>query len=262
MTPEANPVRARIAQGGVALGLIVRIVRSAEIVTVAKASGHDFLFLDTQHAAFDRETVAALVLAARMAGIAALVRLRSPADADAALYLDAGAAGVIVPDVNTADEARDIVRRCRFAPRGARSLPGPLVQDGYRPSAPAEAMRRADAETLIVAMIENAEGVANAGSIAAVDGIDVLHVGCVDLLLSLGRPGEMGCPEMSAAIDAIAAAAQAHGRILGIGGDRDPVRRAGYIRQGARFMTTDLDVTVLLETMTARVAALRAMETP
>lgn len=258
---DTNPIHTRIASGGVALGLIVRATRTGEIAVIARASGHDFLFIDTQHAAFNRETVAGLILASRGAGVAPLVRLRAPDDADAALYLDAGAGGLIVPDVSTADQARAVVQRCRFPPRGRRSLPGPLIGDDFRAVAPAEAMRRTDAQTVIVAMIETPHGVANADAIAAVDGIDVVHVGCVDLLLALGKPGQQDCPEIMDAIETVAAAAQRHDRLLGIGGDRDPDRRAGFIRRGARFMTTELDTSLLLQACTAQVTAIRRVET-
>jgi len=261
MTTQANPIRARIAAGGVALGLIVRAVKSADIALIARASGHDFLFLDTQHAAFDRETIAGIIIAARGAGISPLVRVRSHADPDMALWLDAGAGGLIVPDLNTTEQAREVVRRCRFPPLGQRSLPGPMLQDDFRPEAPETAMRRADDETLLVAMIETPVGVANAAEIAAVDGIDALHVGCVDLLLALGRPGQHGCPEILAAIETVAEATERSGKILGIGGERDPDRRTRLIRRGARFMTTDLDVSLLVEAATARVADIRKMET-
>jgi staphyloferrin B biosynthesis citrate synthase len=256
-----NPIRARIAGGGVALGLIVRAVRSGDIALIARASDHDFLFIDTQHAAFNRESVANIIIAARGAGVSPLVRVRSYADPDAALWLDAGAGGLIVPDVNTAEEARALVKRCRFPPRGQRSLPGTLIQDDFRPAPPNDAMRRADAETVLVAMIETPRGVENAAEIAAVDGIDVLHVGCVDLLLALGRPGQQGCPEILEAIETVANATERHGKILGIGGERDPERRAAFIGKGAGFMTTDLDTNLLLEATTARVAAIRKMET-
>lgn len=261
MLVATNPIRARIADGGVALGLIVRAVRSAEIALIARASDHDFLFIDTQHAAFNQETVASIIIAARESGVYPLVRVRSSLDADAALWLDCGAGGLIVPDVNTAEEARGLVSRCRFPPRGQRSLPGPLIQDDFCPISPEDAMRKADAETVITAMIETKVGVANADEIAAVDGIDVLHVGCVDLLLALGLPGQQGCPEILEAIELVAAAAERHGKILGIGGERDPERRARFIRRGARFMTTDLDINLLLKAATERVSTIRTMET-
>lgn len=257
MSATRNPIQARIAVGGVALGLIARVVRTPEIALIARATDHDFLFIDRQHAAFDLETIATLIATCRGAGIAPMVRLKSPADADAALYLDMGADGLIVPDVNRADQARALVCRCRFPPRGQRSLPGPLVQDDFRPVPPAEAMRNADRATVLVAMIETLEGLDNVDAIAAVEGIDVLHVGCVDLLLSMGRPGAQGCPEILSAVCRVAGAAQRHGKILGIGGDRDPARRAAFVRQGAKFMTTDLDMALLMAGAGSAVAAIR-----
>ena len=257
MSVAGDPIRRRIAAGGVALGLIVRTVRSGEIAAIARASDHDFLFIDTQHAIFGREAVAEIITAARGAGLAPLVRIRGSEDPDASLFLDAGAAGLIVPDVSTAEQARRIASRCRFAPRGRRSLPGPLAHNASQPLSTREAMELVDSKTLLVCMIETLEGLADVEAIAAVDGVDVLHVGAVDLLLALGRPDAQGCPEILEAIARVAEAARRHGKVLGIGGDRDPQRRQDYVRQGARFMTTDIDTALLLKGATSAVAVMR-----
>lgn len=262
MIGTPNPIHTRIAGGGVALGLIARVVRSAEIALVARASGHDFLFIDTQHAAFNSETIAVLIAACRGADIAPLVRLKSHDDLDASLYLDLGAGGLIVPDIGTAQQIKAVIQRCRFPPVGKRSLPGPFMQDDFKPTPPQDAMFRTDEGTIIVAMIETLEGLKNVDAIAAVEGLDVLHVGCVDLLASLGKPGAQGCPEIMAAIDQVAKATRQHDKILGIGGDRDPLRRAAFIRQGAQFMTTDMDISILLNGATSSVTALRKVERP
>jgi staphyloferrin B biosynthesis citrate synthase len=256
-----NPVRRRIAADEAALGFVVRSSRSGEIARIALASGHDFLYIDTQHAMFSRETVDEIITACNGLGVAPLVRIRSADDPDASRFLDAGAAGLIVPDVSTAAQARRIVRTCRFPPLGARSLPGgPLIPFG-RGAAPAdEAMARSNAETLLVCMIETSEGVANADEIAALDGVDALHVGCVDLLVALGKPGQAGCPEVMAAIAQVARATRTHSKIFGIGGDWEPERRLGYLRDGARFLTTGTDTSLLLEVATERVAAIREVE--
>lgn len=131
------------------------------------------------------------------------------------------------------------------------------MHNDFRPVPAAEAMRAADEATLLVARIETVEGLANVEEIAAVDGIDVLHVGCVDLLLALGKPEQHGCPEIVDAISKVAQAARRHGKIPGIGGDRDAGRRRHYIEEGARFMTTDTDVTLLMRAADAVVAAIR-----
>lgn len=252
-----NPVRRRIDTGEVALGLIVRLTRSGEIARIAQATGHDFLFIDTQHAAFSRESVAEIITAAQGRGVAPLVRVRGYDDPDASLFLDAGAAGIIVPDVASVEQAASIVRACRFPPLGNRSLPGPLTHFDLQEAPAQEAMDRANAETVIVCMIETTQGLASVDDIAGIEGVDVLHVGCVDLLLALGEPGAFGCPAMREAIDRVAHATREHHKILGIGGDRDPERRADYVRQGARFMTTGTDVEMLTAEATRIVTSIR-----
>lgn len=254
----SNSAKARMQADEVALGLIVRTVRTAEIARIARASGHDFLFLDTQHALFSPQTVERILEAASAIGLAALVRVRGCDDPDLSRFLDAGASGVIVPDVSTAEEAGRAVRAARFAPRGRRSLPGPLARtQGQSVEAAMVAM---DDAILLVCMIETREGVANAEAIAAVDGVDVLHVGCVDLLHDMGKSGAFGDPEIMAAMTRVIAAARRQGRWAGLGGDRDPKRQTLFIRQGVRFMTTQIDGALLAAEAARVVAGIRERE--
>lgn len=243
--------------GHVALGIIVRLARSGEIAEIARASGHDFLFIDTQHAAFSLETVAHMAQAARGCGIAPLVRVRRFDDPDIGRLLDAGAEGIIVPDVGSAAQAKRAVDAAKFAPLGRRSVPGPFPEFDYRPVPVGDATARLNQTNLLVCMIETVEGLDTVDEIAAVEGVDVLHVGCVDLLQSLGQPGAFGGPAIMGAIDRVAAAARRHGKHLGVGGDRDLARVRSFIAAGARFLTTQTDVALMLAEATRLGAALR-----
>jgi len=240
-----NAAQARLQAEELALGLIVRIARSPEIARVARATGHDFLFLDAQHAAFSPETVGSIAHAAQGCGVAPLVRVRSCDDPSLSLYLDVGASGIIVPNVDSPEEARRAVRAAKFAPLGGRSMPGPLALLDFRP-ADHKAARAINDATLLVCMIETRRGVANAEAIAAVNGVDVLHVGCVDLLHDFGEPHALGAPDFTAAVEHVVAAARRCGKFAGVGGDRDPERQAHYLRAGARFLTTQTDVGLLM----------------
>ena len=95
-------------------------------------------------------------------------------------------------------------------------------------------------------MIETPEGLANVDEIAAVPGVDVIHVGSSDLLTAMGTPGAYGTPEHLAALDKVMAAAKKHGKIAGVGGDRNIPRQVDFIRKGARFLTTNSDIAMLL----------------
>lgn len=94
-------------------------------------------------------------------------------------------------------------------------------------------------------MIETREGVRNIEAIAAVPGIDVIHIGMNDLLTNMGKPGQYTDPELVAAVDRIQAACKAHGKYFGCGGHRDPKAQAAVIRKGVQFLTTPTDIGLL-----------------
>src|SRR3954466_12481190 len=107
-----NPALERMRAGEVALGMLVRLGRSGDIARIARTTGHDFIFIDVQHAIFDLQTIAHIAQAALGCGITAMVRTRGAGDPDTALLLDNGVTGIVVPDVNTAADARKAVETC------------------------------------------------------------------------------------------------------------------------------------------------------
>jgi len=240
-----NPVKRKLAAGGVALGVGVRLVRSAEIARIARASGHDFLFIDVQHSLFNLETIGHLAQAAQALGIAPLARVRSVRDPDVQALLDNGVTGIVFPDVNTAEDAARAVAAVRFAPLGRRSVTGGYPHFDYRAVPLAEAVPAVEAATLLVCMIETREGVRNVEAIAATPGIDVIHIGMNDLLTDMGKPGQYADPELEEAVARVLAACRAHGRHFGCGGNRDPRAQAAVIRRGAQFLTTQTDIGLL-----------------
>jgi len=257
MPTLVNPVKARMLAGEAALGMNVRLARSGDIARIAKASGHDFLFIDRQHSLFTLETIGQLAAAATGSGIAPLVRVRSVDDPDTALLLDNGVGGIVFPDVSTAEAARRGVAVAKFPPIGRRSVAGGYPQFDFRPVPVGEATAALNDATLVVCMIETLEGLANVEAIAAVDGVDVVHVGSNDLLVAMGKPGRFGDPQIVAAIERVIAAAKAHGKFAGIGGDRHLERQVAFIRKGARFVTTQTDIGMLMAEATRVAGELR-----
>ena len=121
-----NPVKAKLAAGGTALGLGVRLSRSPDVVRIARASGHDFVFIDVQHSIFNLETIGFMAQCAMELGVAPVARVRSVYDQDVPLLLDNGVTGIVFPDVNTEEQARHCVAVTRFAPLGRRSVTGEI----------------------------------------------------------------------------------------------------------------------------------------
>jgi 2-keto-3-deoxy-L-rhamnonate aldolase RhmA len=246
MNDITNPVLRRLEADELALGLIVRLARSGDIARIAHTTGHDFLFLDVQHAIYSLETIGHIAQVALGCGVAPLVRVRSVRDPDISVMLDCGATGIVFPDVNNAEDAALAVRTAKFAPIGARSVTSGYPIFNFRPVPPREAIPLLNANTVVVCMIETLEGLRNVDAIAAVAGIDVLQVGLSDLLAQMGKPGAYGDPEGMAAVARVAAAARAHGKHAGVGGDNDLGRQTEFIRQGVRFISTQSDGAFLI----------------
>ncbi len=250
-------MRERMQSGETVFGLGVRLARSGEIALLAKAAGFDWLFVDMEHNALSIDTAAQICLAAQAAGLPALVRIPGDDPLTAARLLDGGAAGIVVPHVDTPEQIAPVVERCRFPPRGRRSIGGPLPQLHYAALPAAEHMAKADARTLIVAMIESPKAVANAGDIAAVAGVDALLFGSNDLALEMGIPGRLDDPRIEAAYREVIAAARAHDKLVGLGGVYTAELLERYLPLGFRFALLGSDLALVLAGARERVATAR-----
>ena len=237
-----NAVKELFKADKVALGMIARIARSGDIARIAKTTGHDFVFVDGQHALYSVETTGHIAQAALGCGVVPMARVRSCDDPDTQVLLDNGIMGIVFPDINTADEAKRAVSRAKFPPIGKRSVSGSYTMFDFRTVSTSDAVTALNEATLVVCLVETAEGLENVDAIAAVEGVDVVHVGSNDLMTSLGKPGQYGTPTHIAALDKVFAAAKKHGKIAGIGGDRNLERQMEFIRKGARFLTTNSDI--------------------
>jgi 2-keto-3-deoxy-L-rhamnonate aldolase RhmA len=154
--------------------------------------------------------------------------------------------GIVFPDVNTAEEAKRAVNRAKYPPIGKRSVGAGYPILDYRPTNTAEVVPALQANTLVVCMIETQEGLDNVEAIAAVDGVDVIHVGSNDLLTAMGKPGTFGSPEHVAALEKVIAAAKKHGKTPGVGGDRNLARQVEFIRKGMHFITTNSEAAFIV----------------
>jgi 2-keto-3-deoxy-L-rhamnonate aldolase RhmA len=245
-------------EGQPALGLTTRMARGAEAVRIARASGHDFVRIDTQHAAFGLETVAQIAQAGLAEHYPTVVRVRGLADPNAAVLLDAGIGGIIFPDIDDATQAAAAVSLTRFPPIGERSYGGSYAHFDYENVAPADAMVQLNQSTLLACMIESRSALENVEHIAAVPGIDVIHLGMSDLLASMGRPGDYDHPSLMSALDRIVSAAANNGILVGCGGAPTVEHQAMVIEHGARFVTTRADANFVIAGAREWLALLKA----
>jgi 4-hydroxy-2-oxoheptanedioate aldolase len=212
--------------------------------------GFDWIGLDGQHGLFGHERTIALTQAAALGGTPVLIRVASHDAATIGHALDAGAEGVIVPAVESADQARRIVSACRYPPDGTRSW-GPTRMA-------ARTTEDTNACTLCIPMIETAEGLARIDEIVAVPGVDAIYVGPADLALSSGLPlsAMYASDEHRDLMDRALAACRARGVPAGAHAP-GPGRAAGLAAAGFRLLAAHVDITSLRESAVRALADAR-----
>jgi len=173
--------------------------------------------------------------------------------------LDGGAYGIIVPHVDTAEEAREIADRLRYPPDGHRSVTGALPQFAFAAMPLAEASAIVNKNMLTVVMLETPEAIANADAIAAVPGIDVLLIGTNDLTAEMGIPGELMHPRITEAYKTMIAACHKHGKWAGMGGVYSDEGLRHYIGLGVKMILSGSDLSLLMAAGRARSSALRGL---
>jgi 4-hydroxy-2-oxoheptanedioate aldolase len=245
--------RGRCTGGEVTIGTFAAIPHPVAIEVTA-AAGVDFICIDWEHAQIGRERIEDLVRAADVHGVPAMVRVPGHAPEAIAAALDAGAAGVLVPRVSTAGQARAAVQATRYPPAGARGVgPGRAAAYGYRIP---DYLVAANEKLLLAIQVETAEGLANIDAIAAVDGVDVIFIGPGDLSVSIDAMGPDGAEKLNAAIETIAKAAIRAKRTAGIFRP-SPDDIGTWMQSGVRFFILASDTMFLGASVAAGMEAAR-----
>src|ERR1700692_1776094 len=258
-----NSAKKMLAADQLVLCMGVNQLRTPNIAMIAAACGFDAVYIDLWHNPTSLETAAGVCVAALGMGLTPIARVTSHDPHDATRILDSGAQGVMVPHIQNAAEAKAIVEACLYAPKGHRSAFGSGPQLGYAAIPQAEVCTIINEETVLMAMIETPEAVENAEEIAAVEGIDVLHIGASDLSTEMGIPGQYSSERMRAAFEKVAKAAKSHGKAMGVGGVRQDVEfQSWLIGIGMRYLTGGSDVGYILSAGRADVKQLRELKLP
>jgi 2-dehydro-3-deoxyglucarate aldolase/4-hydroxy-2-oxoheptanedioate aldolase len=214
---KPSDLRARLRAGQPVFGTMVSMCRTPEVMLLLSNAGMDFTLIDTEHGAFNHETVADLCRVARGEGLTAILRVPGRGPTYVSRSLDIGANGLMMPRIETAAEATDVIEWAKYAPLGNRGLALGGASSDYRPVPdPQAAMVAANDSTVILIQIESRAAVGRIDEIAAVKGIDVLLIGPMDLSQTLGVPGQLRHPEVVATIREVVRAGRDHGVASGI----------------------------------------------
>ncbi len=259
MLTGRNPARERLEQGELSLGIGLRQARTVDTAIAMATCGYDWLFIDLEHGTMPLDTAVQIAVAAQTADITPLVRVPSRQYAMATRALDGGALGIVMPHVDTAEEAERVVDHFKYPPLGHRSVAGGMACFGFRPVPLSEATQILNAQTLVVVMLETPQAIANAEAIAVVPGVDVLLIGTNDLAMEMGCPGEFGHPEIAQAYRRVIAACRRHGKFPGMGGVYTEPLMTQYIALGMRMILAGNDLGMMMAGATQRANFLRGV---
>ena len=234
-----STLKQRLAKGDLLLGTIVSMA-TPEIPEILSQAGFDWLFIDGEHAPLNAANIQLLIQTA--GNTPCLVRIPSIDEIAIKKALDAGAAGIIVPQVNTAEQAERAVSYSKYPPVGQRGV-GISRAHGYG-FAFQEYLQRANNEIVVVVQAEHTEAVDNIDAIAAVPGIDAVFVGPYDLSASLGKMGQVEDAVVIAAVDQISQACSAADIPLGVFGTSSEAVRP-YVERGYTLIAASTDTLLL-----------------
>ncbi len=210
----------------------------ANSVEIASEVGFDWLLIDLEHGNGSLADLRGMLMACRGSTAAPIVRIRSVDSDTVKFVMDSGAAGIMFPFVSSPEEARRAVQFMKFPSQGTRGVAGITRATNYGRDWN-RYFAEANQNSMVVVQIETEQAVEAADSIAAIEGVDVLFVGPLDLSVNLGCPGDFSPPHFVAALEKVIAACQRHGKTAGI------LSRPQFVAQhrdlGFRFLALGSD---------------------
>lgn len=252
-----NAVKNTLAAGGTALGSMIFEFFTPGMPRLLKNAGAEYALYCMEHTGASFETLKPQFALCRALGVVPMVRVPGTEYDFIARALDCGALGVMVPLVDTAEQAQFIVSCTRYPPAGGRrGAAFGFAHDDYEGGDVVDKMKLIHERTLVIAMIETKSGLENVDAIAAVPGVDALWLGHFDLSNFLGIPGQFGSPVFQDAIRRIVAAAKKHGKAAGYMA-ADAALGKEYLDYGFRMIATGTDQGMLQAAIRASLAAMR-----
>lgn len=249
-------LRAKLAKGGTALGQMTFEFFTPGLSQIMANAGCEFVILDTEHAGVGIDTIKSQVACARGTGLAPLVRVTGTQYHLIAPMLDAGVHGIMVPMVETAEQARKIASWCRYRPEGVRGLAFGMPHDDYAGGSHVPKMQAANQRTVVIALIETVAGIDNVDAIMATPGIDVGWMGHYDLTNAMGIDGQFDHPRYKAAVKKLVSACNKHKKAAGfLCGDVKTGRQ--YLKAGFRMLCYGTDIGVFQGALAQGIAGLR-----
>ena len=253
---KKNRFREVLAAGGMPVGHMIMEFGTRGIAKILESADLDFAVYDMEHSGIEIERIFDLIAWSKAAPFAPFVRVPQGRYHFLARVMDAGALGVMVGNVESAAQAREIVQAVKYAPLGKRGVALGVAHNDYVMPDPAAYFAEANASSVVICQIESPTGVENAEAIAAVEGVDCLWVGHYDLSQAMGIPGQFHHDTFLSGLRAVVAAATRHGRLLGIQ-PGSPQQADEWMGLGFNVISWQADIGVYRAALAAGIEDLR-----
>jgi 2-keto-3-deoxy-L-rhamnonate aldolase RhmA len=253
----SNRVKTALQNGQIQVGTWVTTLGTPQLPYVLASAGFDFVYLDMEHSAFSIETIGQMCAAALGRGLVPIVRPPAKEPHLLTRSLEAGALGVLVPHVDTEEEALAAVRAIKFPPAGQRGFNVQSVHTGYAIVNPQEFAQASNAATLVIVQIESDQGIRNLDQILAVQGIDGAVVGRGDLSADLRLFGRTRHPEVVRRVEAMIDACYRHKKVAGLLVS-DLAEAKEWIDKGIRLVPFSNEITLLLAAASQAIGEIRS----
>jgi 4-hydroxy-2-oxoheptanedioate aldolase len=253
--PAGRPALAHLVRERRPLLGTFSVVPSPDVIELIALAGFDFVILDMEHGPYTLDLVHTCLLAAGCHGLPAVVRVAEHNAALIAAALDIGAAGVLVPQIGSARDAREVVAAARFAPRGTRGSNPWVRAAGY--AGDPEWLARSNEDTLVMVMVEGTGAVRDIDQILAVDGLDAIFLGPVDLSHALGVPGQPEHPLVLRTLAEVAGKAAATGVTVAVFAPHAQRARTSWA-DGPTMVACAVDSRLILDVLRATVREARS----
>jgi len=252
--------RKRIQSGKVCVGMAITFSDPA-VSELAAEAGYDFTWIDMEHGPLDMLVALNHVTALRGTHTAPFVRVRCNDVNVIKPVLDLSPAGIIIPAINTAEEATVAVRACRYPPRGVRGY-GPRRGQRYGALSQQEYLESADDQTLVMVQIEHIDALKSLDAILAVPGLDGICLGPNDLSGSMGRLGKTNDPEVVQAMDFVIEKVKRTPLLMGVSTGYSAETLPIWIEKGVQWINLNVDWLNLFIQSQSVVEAVRKIERP
>ena len=209
-------LKQRLQAGEQILGTMVTTFTSPDIARLLQNAGFDYFIVDCEHGAFTTREVANILAEARGIGLPGLVRIPEMRREHALKFMEMGAAGLLLPNTESAEQARMLVDCVKYAPLGHRGVSLSRPHTDFKKVNGVEYMKQANENSLLLCQIESRAGVEHIEEILAVEGIDVAFIGPNDMTQDYGKLDQFDDPEIMAAFERVIAAARAAGKFSGV----------------------------------------------